>query len=134
MKKKYYSELKFIAFIPFFAYSLFNIWIILANLSAWVIMIIGNFIMGLFLSIASIYIYVIKDEMLIIKQGFVFRAKTEIKDIKMIRAKKKRFSLLFDKIEIIDNTYYEITLIAPKDMQSFANELLSINPDIEILI
>ena len=134
MKQKYYSEIKFIPFIlPFFIYGL------LCVVSAWYLGIISTiafyFPMVLFFAFITIHTYIIKDEMLIVKQGFILGStKIKIKNIKLIRAKKKRFSFLFNKIEIFDNTYYEITLIAPKDMQSFANELLSINPDIEILI
>jgi len=134
MKKKYYSEIKFIPFIlPFFIYSLLCVgsaWY-LGNISTMVF----YFPMVLFFAFLTIRTHIIKEEMLIIKSGFILgRTKIEIKNIKLIRTKKRKFSFLSDRIEIFDNSYYEITLIAPKDIQGFANDLLSINPDIEMLI
>lgn len=80
--------------------------------------------------------YSIDQEQLIIKGGFFYKIKI---DIKAIRKIEKSNSILsspaasLDRIEIFYNKYDSL-LISPKDRTAFIADLLEINPSIEVII
>lgn len=80
--------------------------------------------------------YIIDQEQLIIKTGFPYKVKIDIKTIRKIRKSNSILSspaASFDRIEILYNKYDDI-LISPKDRAAFIADLLEINPNIEIIL
>ena len=73
--------------------------------------------------------YIIKDEKLII-----WRTKIDIKTIKKIYSTNNPLSspaLSLDRIAVVYNKFDEV-LISPKEREAFVQELLKINPNIEV--
>ena len=98
--------------------------------------------MGLFIIILLIIIaskvtkYIISENQLTIQCFFYVNAKIDILKIKKIEKTNTILSspaLSFDRIRINYNKYDEI-FIAPKEKQTFINQLLEINPSIQISI
>jgi hypothetical protein len=78
--------------------------------------------------------YVIDKESLKIKSGFLYNAIIDIHSIRKIEESNSPLSspaASFDRLEIIYNKYDSI-LISPKDKHSFIQDILKINPSIEI--
>ena len=98
--------------------------------------------MGLFIIILLIIIaskvtkYIISENQLTIQCFFYVNAKIDILKIKKIEKTNTILSspaLSFDRIRINYNKYGEI-FISPKEKQTFINQLLEINPNIQISI
>lgn len=73
--------------------------------------------------------YIIKDEKLII-----WRTKIDIETIKKIYSTNNPLSspaLSLDRIAVVYNNFDEV-LISPKEREAFVQELLKINPNIEV--
>ena len=80
--------------------------------------------------------YIINDTQLIIKCMFIVNEKIDIEKIKKIEKTSSILSspaLSLDRIAIKYNKFDEI-YISPKEKQLFVNELLLINPNIEVAI
>jgi hypothetical protein len=78
--------------------------------------------------------YFIDGETLKIRNGFIYRKDIEISNIKSIKKSNSIISspaAVFDKIEINYNKYDSV-LVSPNDKESFANDLLAINPSIKL--
>lgn len=98
--------------------------------------------MGLFIIILLIIIaskvtkYIISENQLTIQCFFYVNAKIDILKIKKIEKTNTILgspALSFDRIRINYNKYDEI-FISPKEKQTFINQLLEINPNIQISI
>ena len=98
--------------------------------------------MGLFIIILLIIIaskvtkYIISENQLTIQCFFYVNAKIDILKIKKIEKTNSIVSspaLSLDRIRINYNKYDEI-FISPKEKQTFINQLLEINPNIQISI
>lgn len=98
--------------------------------------------MGLFIIILLIIIaskvtkYIISENQLTIQCFFYVNAKIDILKIKKIEKTNTILgspALSFDRIRINYNKYDEI-FISPKEKQHFINQLLEINPDIQVSI
>ncbi|MWB96526.1 hypothetical protein GON26_19350 [Flavobacterium sp. GA093] len=93
-------------------------------------LIINAFVAHIFLST----FYIIENESLIIKSGFLVNIKIDIQSIKKISDSNNIMSspaLSFDRIEISFNKFDAI-LISPKDKSRFIEAILKINSDVEI--
>ena len=80
--------------------------------------------------------YIISENYLIIKCMFIVNDKIEISKIRKIEKTNSILSspaLSLDRISIKFNKYDEV-YISPKERQSFIDELLKINPEIECTI
>lgn len=79
-------------------------------------------------------VYIVDNELLIVKSGFVFNDTIKIKTIRKI---SETYNLLsspatsLDRLEITYNKYDSV-LISPKDKYLFIENLTSINPNIEV--
>jgi hypothetical protein len=76
--------------------------------------------------------YIISNEVLNIKSGFVFKVDIDIQKIKKIAPNSTIWSapaLSFDRIEVFYNTYDSI-IISPKNKKDFIETLKQINPTI----
>ena len=80
--------------------------------------------------------YIIEENQLIVKCMFIVNNKIDISKIKKIEKTNSILSspaLSLDRIAIKFNKYDEV-YISPKEKQSFVNDLLKINPEIEAAI
>lgn len=80
--------------------------------------------------------YIIHNDTLIIKNGFFKKFKIEIKSIRKIKETKSLFratayAFSLDRIEITYKKYDRI-MLSPKNKQDFIQDLLTINPYIEV--
>lgn len=94
------------------------------------ILIITAFVLQLFVNTY----YVIEGSELKIRSGFLFKMNLDINSIKKIEESNSPLSspaASFDRLEIIYNKYDSI-LISPKDKNLFIQDILKINPSIEI--
>ena len=95
-----------------------------------IIALITFFIMHLF---ATTY-YKVDTYMVQIKSGLFFSKSLEIKSIKRIVETRNPISspaLSLDRIELIYNRFDSV-LISPKDKKGFIQELIKVNPGIEV--
>ncbi|MCF6129031.1 PH domain-containing protein [Flavobacterium sp. AS60] len=80
--------------------------------------------------------YIIAENQLIVKCMFIVNDKIEISKIRKIEKTNSILSspaLSLDRIAIKFNKFDEI-YISPKERQNFLNDLLAINPDIEVKV
>jgi len=80
--------------------------------------------------------YIISENHLIVKCMFIVNDKIEISKIRKIEKTNSILSspaLSLDRIAIKFNKFDEV-YISPKEKQAFVDELLNVNPDIEIKI
>lgn len=80
--------------------------------------------------------YIITENRLIVKCMFIVNDSIEISKIRKIEKTNSILSspaLSLDRIAVFYNKYDEV-YISPKDKQTFLEEILKINPDIEIRI
>lgn len=80
--------------------------------------------------------YIIAEYRLIVKCMFIVNDKIEISKIRKIEKTNSILSspaLSLDRIAVFYNKYDEV-YISPKDKQAFVEELLKINPEIEVKI
>ncbi len=80
--------------------------------------------------------YIITENRLIVKCMFIVNDKIEISKIRKIEKTNSILSapaLSLDRIAVFYNKYDEV-YISPKDKQAFVDELLKINPEIEVKI
>lgn len=80
--------------------------------------------------------YIIEENQLIVKCMFIVNERIDISKIKKIEKTNSILSspaLSLDRIAIKFNKYDEV-YISPKEKQSFVNDLLKINPEIESTI
>ena len=80
--------------------------------------------------------YIIEENQLIVKCMFIINDKIDISKIKKIEKTNSILSspaLSLDRIAIKFNKYDEV-YISPKEKQAFVDELLKINPEIEVTI
>lgn len=78
--------------------------------------------------------YIIDNECLTIKTRFLFNQKYSINSIRTIEKSKSiraAAASSFDRLEIIYNKFDSI-LVSPENNQQFIEDLLSINPKIEV--
>ena len=134
MKKKYSSKIGFVAILPISCILLLSSLLFLEE-SSWLI-----FITCVVIPLSLVYIlllptyYIIDDNSLTIKCGF---SKEKI-DISMIKKIKETNSWLtspalsLDRIEIFYKRYNRI-MISPKNKHDFIQDLIDINPNIEII-
>lgn len=91
---------------------------------------IGSFIAYTFTNTT----YIIEDKTLRIKCGFLYNKKIDIERIKRVEESRSPLSSpapSLDRLEIIYNKFDSI-LISPKDKGGFIDEVLKINPSIEV--
>ena len=80
--------------------------------------------------------YIITENLLIVKCMFIVNDRIEISKIRKIEKTNSILSspaLSLDRIAIKFNKFDEV-YISPKEKQAFVDELLNVNPDIEIKI
>lgn len=80
--------------------------------------------------------YIITENRLIVKCMFIVNDSIEISKIRKIEKTNSILSspaLSLDRIAVFYNKYDEV-YISPKDKQTFLEEILKVNPDIEIRI
>lgn len=78
--------------------------------------------------------YTISEDMLHVKSGFLVNKKIDVKTIRKIEHSKSIISapaLSRDRLLLIYNKFDDI-LISPNEKQEFIDELLKINPNIEV--
>jgi hypothetical protein len=91
---------------------------------------IASFVLQLFINTY----YTIEDTTLKIRSGFLYKLSVDILQIKKIEETNSPLSspaASFDRLEILYNKFDSV-LISPKDKQAFIDELLRINPSIEL--
>jgi len=136
MKKKYRQKIGFIAFLPLLIIlSVFCIpwfiWDTSFSLFLICLLILQNYIF-----IIPTY-YIIDNEQLIFKSGLFHKIKIDISTITKITETNKilstyTFAPSLDRIKISYKKYDHIT-ISPKNKHNFIQDLMSINPDIEVI-
>ena len=149
MKKKYRQKIGFIKFTLLFltlGYVGIDYFIWEGALGNWAFY--GSLVlMALTPTVFSIPIrYTINDSTLIIKYAFFAKMKVGIDEIVKIREMNSLFSipaiaLSLDRIEITYIRYnkydkyneYDTITISPKNKHNFIQDLMSINPDIEVI-
>jgi hypothetical protein len=80
--------------------------------------------------------YIIKEEELIVRMGFITDTKIAVKSIRKIEKSRSLLSapaLSIDRLLITFNTFDDI-IVSPKDKFAFVDALKMINPDIEIAL
>lgn len=94
---------------------------------------ISILIYGLYFHLTYTTQYIIDDEILVVKCGFIYNKRFDINKIKSIRKTSNLISSPAPSLDRIELTYekYGVIIISPKDKISFANELTRVNPDIE---
>ena len=78
--------------------------------------------------------YIIQNENLIVKSGFIYHQEINIKSITKIESTKSVVSApatSLDRIEISFNKFDQV-IISPKNKQAFIAHLVEINPDIKL--
>ncbi len=94
-------------------------------------------ILALFLFILQLFVntyYVIEKEMLKIRSGFLYKLDLDIQQIIRIEETSSPLSspaASFERLEIIYNKFDSV-IISPKEKQLFIQDILQINPSIEI--
>lgn len=91
---------------------------------------IASFILQLFINTY----YVVEDKTLKIRSGFLYKLTIDIHQIKKLEETNSPLSspaASFDRLEIIYNKFDSV-IISPKDKKAFIEDLLQINPSIEI--
>ena len=94
------------------------------------------FVIGVVLFISKTTRYIIKENQLIVKSMWIVNEKIEISKIRKIEKSNSILSspaLSLDRIALYYNKYDEV-YISPKEKQDFLNNLLEINPNIEVKI
>jgi len=134
MKNVYKSGISYWLFgILILVFSTITVLLILDN-APWFALLL---IIAVFIFVIQLFIntyYVIDKESLKIKSGFLYNAIIDIHSIRKIEESNSPLSspaASFDRLEIIYNKYDSI-LISPKDKHSFIQDILKINPTIEI--
>ena len=92
------------------------------------------FVIGLILLISKTTQYIINYNALIVKSFWIINCKIEISKITTIEKSKSIISspaLSLDRLRIRYNKYDEV-LISPKERIEFIDDLIKINPNIEI--
>ncbi|MCV9926090.1 PH domain-containing protein [Flavobacterium sp. LS1R49] len=78
--------------------------------------------------------YIITENNLIVKSGFLVSITVDIRNIKKMSETNTLLSspaLSFDRLEVLYNKF-DTVVISPKDKQEFIQTLKNINPEIEI--
>lgn len=78
--------------------------------------------------------YIIQDETLVVRSGFIYHQKFDIKTITKIESTKSIISApatSLDRIKISFNKFDQV-IISPKNKQAFIAHLIEINPDIAV--
>lgn len=76
------------------------------------------------------------NKRLLIKSGILFKAEIDIETIRKIESSNSILSspaLSMDRLEIFYNKY-DTVLVSPKDKQEFIAHLLTINPNISVIV
>jgi PP-loop superfamily ATP-utilizing enzyme len=92
-------------------------------------------VVGLILVFSKTTRYIIKENQLIIKSTWIVNEKIDISKITKIEKSNSVLSspaLSLDRIRIRYNKFDEV-LISPKEKKEFINEVLKINPKIEVI-
>ena len=95
-----------------------------------------GFVIGVVLFISKTTRYIIKENQLIVKSMWIVNERIEISKIRKIEKSNSILSspaLSLDRIALYYNKYDEV-YISPKEKQDFLNNLLEINPRIEVKI
>jgi len=152
MKKKYRSKIGFIAFLPFLIILFPMSFSFLLGLSFFTTIIITSALFCLFLYSPFFFPhYTIDGNLLCIKYGNLLyvlssvllygsafrKIKIDINKIRKIKERNVVFSVdsvaaSLDRIEITYNKYDRI-MLSPKNKHEFIQDLMSINPDIEVI-
>ncbi|MCL2132232.1 MAG: PH domain-containing protein [Lentimicrobiaceae bacterium] len=135
MKRKYPSKIGFIVIIPLLI--CISLLIPLLILGEWLV-----FVTCVVMPLSLVYIlciptyYTIDDKLLIIKCGRSGQGeKIDITTIKKIRETKRGLSapaLSLDRIEITYKKYGHV-MVSPKNKHDFIQDLIDINPNIEVI-
>ncbi len=94
-------------------------------------------VFALFAFILQLFVntyYIIEDDVLKIRSGFLYKLNVDIHQIKKIEETNSPLSspaASFDRIEIIYNKFDSV-IISPKEKQIFIQDILQINPSIEV--
>lgn len=94
-------------------------------------------VFALFAFILQLFVntyYIIEEDVLKIRSGFLYKLNVDIHQIKKIEETNSPLSspaASFDRIEIIYNKFDSV-IISPKEKQLFIQDILQINPTIEI--
>jgi membrane protein YdbS with pleckstrin-like domain len=132
----YYSKIGYVFFLPLLI-GAFGISAFLFNdTHAWVGILILMFVAVLLLYMFLSIRYTIDNSHLKIKGGFYYDKTIPIQKIRSIRETNNPLSApaaSMDRLEIKYNKY-DTVLISPKEKQNFIDELLSVNPEIEVKV
>ncbi|MGO4772970.1 PH domain-containing protein [Flavobacterium sp. W22_SRS_FK3] len=101
----------------------------------------GGLVFMIFTTACIVYMfvttfYIIEDEKLTIKCGFLFHVSIAVASIKKISETNNIMSspaLSFDRLEILYNKF-DTVLISPKDKQGFMEAIQKINPSVEVKV
>ncbi len=94
-------------------------------------------VFALFAFILQLFVntyYIIEEDVLKIRSGFLYKLNVDIHQIKKIEETNSPLSspaASFDRIEIIYNKFDSV-IISPKEKQIFIQDILQINPSIEV--
>lgn len=94
------------------------------------------FVIGVVLFVSKTTRYIIKENQLIVKSMWIVNNTIDISKIRKIEKSNSILSspaLSLDRIALYYNKYDEV-YISPKEKQDFLNNLLEINPNIEVKI
>lgn len=101
---------------------------------SWALWIITLFTTAYLINMYFCTDYTVKDGWLIVRCGFLFRSKYEIKDIRRVERTRSMLSspaLSLDRLSIKVGKYDEI-VVSPADKNGFVEALLSVNPNIDV--
>lgn len=93
-------------------------------------------VVGLILIFSKTTRYIINENQLIVKSTWIVNERIDISKITKIEKSNSILSspaLSLDRLRIRYNKYDEV-LISPKEKKAFIDELLKVNPNIEILV
>ncbi len=95
-----------------------------------------GFVIGVVLFVSKTTRYIIKENQLIVKSMWIVNNTIDISKIRKIEKSNSILSspaLSLDRIALYYNKYDEV-YISPKEKQDFLNNLLEINPNIEVKV
>ena len=120
----------------FWVFMLFFAWLLVYGIviKEWVMIIIGTLSTVYFSYVLITLRYIIDNEYLTIKTRFIFNQKFSINSIRTIEKSNSIQAAAansFDRLEIIYNKFDSI-LVSPENNQQFIEDLLSVNPKIEV--
>lgn len=104
------------------------------NSEGWILLVLSALFLFLILHLIFTTKYVLDNETLNIKSGFLYNLTIDIKTIRKVLEAHNLVSapaISIDRLEIFYNKFDSI-LISPKEKTAFIDRLLELNPDIEV--